>query len=169
LDTEIVSFSAQKIAKELADDMSNQATKAGLKIQLDLPNDPIMISSSYQRVREILMNFLTNAIKYSSGYGRNITIKVEKSRKYSGGAIISVIDEGIGISPADQKRLFRKFFRSADKKVQQIKGTGLGLYITIKQANKIGASIMVNSKLNHGSTFSLEIPAKMDPKKIIST
>lgn len=169
LDTEIVSFSAQKIAKELADDMSNQATKAGLKIHLDLTDETIMISSSYQRVREILMNFLTNAIKYSSGHGRNITIKVEKSKKYPGGAIISVIDDGIGIAPADQKRLFKKFFRSADKKVQQIKGTGMGLYITTKQADKIGAAIIVDSKLNHGSTFSLEMPAKLDSKKIIGT
>lgn len=169
LDTEIVSFSAQKIAKELADDMSNQATKAGLKIHLDLTDETIMISSSYQRVREILMNFLTNAIKYSSGHGRNITIMVEKSKKYPGGAIISVIDDGIGIAPADQKRLFKKFFRSADKKVQQIKGTGMGLYITTKQADKIGAAIIVDSKLNHGSTFSLEMPAKLDSKKIIGT
>lgn len=169
LDTEIVSFSAQKIAKELADDMSNQASKAGLKIHLDLSDNTMILSSSYQRVREILMNFLTNAIKYSSDHGHDITIKVEESKKFPEGAKISVIDDGIGIAPADLKRLFKKFFRSADKKVQEIKGTGMGLYITTKQADKIGAVISVDSKLNHGSTFSLEVPAKFDPKKVIST
>ena len=169
LDTEIVSFSAQKIAKELADDLSNQANKAGLKIHLEIDDKTITISSSYQRVREILLNFITNAIKYSSGHGHTIVIKVEGSKKFVSGAKFSVIDDGIGIAPTDLRRLFKKFFRSADKKVQEIKGTGMGLYITTKQAEKIGASISVESKLNHGSTFSLDVPAKFDPKKVIST
>ncbi|MBP7018667.1 ATP-binding protein, partial [Candidatus Saccharibacteria bacterium] len=108
-------------------------------------------------------------IKYSSGHGHTIVIKVEGSKKFVSGAKFSVIDDGIGIAPTDLRRLFKKFFRSADKKVQEIKGTGMGLYITTKQAEKIGASISVESKLNHGSTFSLDVPAEFDPKKVIST
>lgn len=169
LDTEIVSFSAQKMAKELADDLTNQANKAGLKINLNVAEQPILLSSSYQRLKEILMNFMTNAIKYSSGHGHVITISVEPSKKFPNGAKIIVTDEGIGISPTDLRKLFKKFFRSADKKVQEIKGTGMGLYITTKQADKIGAVISVSSKINHGSSFCLDVPAKFDPKKVIST
>lgn len=169
LDTEIVSFTAQKLAKELADDMDNQAKKAGLNIKLEFVDNPITLSSSYQRVREILMNFMTNAIKYSQGHGKLVTIRIEQSKKYKDGAKICVVDEGIGIAPNDVRRLFKKFFRSSNKKVQEIKGTGMGLYITSKQASKIGATITVQSKLNHGSEFCLDVPAKFDPKKVIAT
>lgn len=115
------------------------------------------------------MNFMTNAIKYSQGHGKLVTIRIEQSKKYKDGAKICVVDEGIGIAPNDVRRLFKKFFRSSNKKVQEIKGTGMGLYITSKQASKIGATITVQSKLNHGSEFCLDVPAKFDPKKVIAT
>lgn len=169
LDTEVVSFSVQKLVDELAEDMSTQAEKAGLRIILDMADQPIVVSSSFQRVKEILVNFITNAIKYSSGHGNTIKLQVEPSRKTKEGVMISVVDEGIGMAPNDVSRLFKKFFRSPNKKVQEIKGTGMGLYIASKQAEKIGAIITVQSKLHHGSKFCLEIPVKFNPKKIIST
>ncbi len=161
LDTELVSFTAQKLAAELNDDFSNQAKKSKLQIKLEAPDQPISLVSSYQRVREILVNFLTNAIKYSANHGRTITLQVMPSRHFPGGACFVVSDQGIGMNPADVRRLFKKFFRSADDRVQQIRGTGMGLYIAHKQAEKIGARISVQSHPNHGTSFSLDVPASI--------
>jgi two-component system, OmpR family, phosphate regulon sensor histidine kinase PhoR len=70
----------------------------------------------------------------------------------------SVIDTGIGISHADQEKIFDKFFRSEDYRTRQHSGTGLGLYVTMKLARIIHAEIDVTSKLNKGSTFTIFIP-----------
>lgn len=164
LDTELVSFTAQKMASELVDDFANQAKKANLQIKLEVPEATINLISSYQRVREILVNFITNAVKYSSGHGKVVTLQVVPSKRFPGGASFLVIDQGIGMSPTDVKKLFKKFFRSADSRVQKIRGTGMGLYIAQKQAEKIGATIDIQSHVNHGSTFSLDVPANIQTK-----
>lgn len=164
LDTELVSFTAQKLATDLADDFANQATKTGQSIKLLAAEQPIELVSSYQRVREVLVNFLTNAIKYSGGKGKIITLRVSPSKIYPGGASFSVIDQGIGMQPTDLQKLFKKFFRASDQRVQQIRGTGMGLYIARRQADKIGAKIRVESQFGKGSSFSLEVPARIRPE-----
>jgi len=75
----------------------------------------------------------------------------------------------MGISEEDQAKLFTKFFRSADAKVQTIKGTGMGLYITAQQAKKIAAKISMQSQLKAGSIFSLDIPAKVPAELVAKT
>lgn len=164
LDTELVSFTAQKMASELVDDFSNQAKKANLQLKLSVPEQSINLVSSYQRVREILVNFITNAVKYSSGHGKEVTLQVVPSKRFPGGASFLVVDQGIGMRPADVKKLFKKFFRAPDSRVQKIRGTGMGLYIAQKQAKKIGAVIDIHSQTNHGSTFSLDVPASIQVK-----
>ncbi len=69
-----------------------------------------------------------------------------------------VKDTGIGISVTDQKKLFTKFFRSEDYRTRETGGTGLGLYIAKKLAERMGGRIWCESELNVGSTFFLEIP-----------
>ncbi len=70
----------------------------------------------------------------------------------------SVHDTGIGISKADQEKIFDKFFRSEDYRTRRNSGTGLGLYVTMKLARLLHAEITVESKLNHGSSFTIFIP-----------
>ncbi len=167
LDVELQTVDIAKLAHELADDFSEKAKKAQLDFVLDIePNTPSIVSST-QRITEIMVNFLTNAIKYSSGVGKKVTLRVALSSKYTGGVVLAVSDEGLGISESDQAKLFTKFFRSSSEAVQAIKGTGMGLYITTQQAKKIGGEIQLNSKLGKGSTFSLELPSKV-PASLVS-
>lgn len=169
LDVELQTVDVQKIAKELADDFSNRAKKAQLEFKLDIDaNTPSIVSSS-QRITEILVNFLTNAVKYSSGVGKTITLRVGPSSDQLGGVTFEVRDEGLGISEADQAKLFTKFFRSSSEAVQAIKGTGMGLYITTQQAKKIGGTIHLSSKLGKGSTFYLELPSKVPANLVTKT
>lgn len=169
LDVELQSVDTQKLAKDLADDFSARAQKAQLDFKLDIePNTPSIVSSG-QRITEILVNFLTNALKYSSGVGKTVTLHLAPSSNKPGGVVFEVRDEGLGISEADQVKLFTKFFRSSNQAVQAIKGTGMGLYITSQQAKKIGGDIHLSSKLGKGSAFYLELPSKVPANLVTKT
>jgi PAS domain S-box-containing protein len=169
LDVELQSVDCTSIAKQLAEDFTPRAEKAGLALKLEISDKVSSIISSNQRIDEILVNFLTNSIKYSSGVGKNIGFRLLPSKEYEGGVRFEVQDEGLGISEEDQAKLFKKFYRSADSNVQAIKGTGMGLFITAKQAKKIGGHISMQSELNKGSTFSLDLPAKIPAELIAKT
>lgn len=104
-------------------------------------------------LEEILQNFITNSLKYTHEGG--ITIATSEDAE---GLRIKVIDTGIGISKFDQKRIFQKFYRSEDYRTRETSGTGLGLYVCKKLAEKLHVQIVFESRLNNGSTFSMVIP-----------
>jgi signal transduction histidine kinase len=104
-------------------------------------------------VREILQNFITNALKYTEKGSVVVGAKPVKD-----GVLFTVSDTGIGISKSDQERVFDKFFRSEDFRTRATSGTGLGLYVTMKLARIVHAEVSLESELNHGSTFSIFIP-----------
>lgn len=126
-----------------------QSTHEGLSIQ---PQHSVLHSSKLY-VREILQNFITNAIKYTEE--GSITLSAKQKDK---GVLFEIIDSGIGISKTDRERVFDKFFRSEDFRTRANNGTGLGLYVTMKLARLIHADIELESELNKGSTFSINIP-----------
>lgn len=112
-----------------------------------------VLQSTTLYVREILQNFITNALKYTEK--GSITLSADAAK---GGVRFTVTDTGIGISKGDQERIFDKFFRSEDYRTRKTSGTGLGLYITMKLARLLHAEIDVASELNKGSTFTIFIP-----------
>jgi signal transduction histidine kinase len=105
-------------------------------------------------VREVLQNFITNAIKYTEKGSITLGAKPDHGR----GAEFSVTDTGIGISRSDQERVYDKFFRSDDFRTRKTNGTGLGLYVTLKLARLLHAELNLESELNKGSTFSILVP-----------
>lgn len=133
-----------------------QAQAKNLNLDLDIHTShlPKLISSQLY-IEEIIQNLVTNAIKYTQK--GSITIK---ARLHKNGIQIHIIDTGIGISKADQKHMFEKFYRSEDYRTRESSGTGLGLYVCKKLAEKIGLKLDFDSRLNHGSTFILTIPPK---------
>lgn len=132
-----------------------QAEAKDLALNLDLQahNSTVLVSRLY--LEEVLQNFITNAIKYTKQ--GSVTIAAKKT-----GNLIdfSVSDTGIGIAKADQKHVFEKFYRSEDYRTRETNGTGLGLYVVHKLAAKLGTTIQLKSRLNHGSTFSFELPTE---------
>ncbi|MHC6646163.1 ATP-binding protein [Alteromonas sp. HB246098] len=102
---------------------------------------------------QVALNLLSNAIKFTNK-GKSVKAQV----KYKGGKVIfNVIDEGIGISEDDQKRLFEPFERMGN--AQEISGTGLGLNISRRLIELMDGTIKVSSKLNHGTRISVTLPA----------
>ncbi len=105
------------------------------------------------RVRQVLINLLTNAIKYSPK-GGPISMTVRRSAA-SPDVVVSVADKGIGIAPEDMRTLFTQFQRIARPETQGIRGTGLGLYIVAFLMGMMGGRVWVESRLNEGTTFYL--------------
>ncbi|MDX1766089.1 MAG: ATP-binding protein [Candidatus Saccharimonadales bacterium] len=151
-DDDLAVVEPDKLLKELKDSYEIEAKQKGLKIKTNCPKTIPKIKSSRLYIKEILQNFITNAIKYSRT--GSIVISVKKSGR---GVAFSVKDTGIGISKSDQRHLFEKFFRSEDYRTRESSGTGLGLYVAAKLAKKIDGQIKVSSIKNKGSTFSLTV------------
>lgn len=150
---EVEPINVHDLIMELADNYVPEAKAKGLTIKTNLDPRLELLSSSKLYVREILQNFITNAIKYTAK--GQVTLSAAPA---TDGVRFSVQDSGIGISKADQKRVFEKFFRSEDFRTRQANGTGLGLYVTMKLVRLIHAEIDLESTLNQGSTFSLFVP-----------
>lgn len=149
---DIENIDVPELIKELTADYTPQARDKALQIKSD-PGTARILQSSRLYVREVLQNFITNALKYTEK--GTITLSAEAAEH---GTRFIVADTGIGISKGDQEKIFDKFFRSEDYRTRKTSGTGLGLYVTMKLARLLHAEIDVQSELNKGSTFSIFIP-----------
>lgn len=153
LNVEIEPIDVEQLMGDLVRNYTPQAAAKKLELKLHLKHPIPELHSSKLYVREILQNFITNAIKYTTK--GSITLHAEQFHK---GTLFSVEDTGIGISKSDQEKLFDKFFRSEDYRTRETNGTGLGLYVTLKLSRLLHADIDVSSKLNKGSKFTIYIP-----------
>ncbi len=153
LQVDVESINAYELLKDLLANYTPQAEAKKLTISCQPDPKLELLLSSKLYVREILQNFITNAIKYTEKGGVSISASSKPN-----GIEFRVSDTGIGISKPDQEKVFEKFFRSEDYRTRQNTGTGLGLYVTMKLASLIHAKISVESELNKGSTFTIFIP-----------
>lgn len=126
-----------------------KAQEKKLALNIDAGHKLGTILASRLYLEEILQNFVTNAIKYTEKGS------ISLSAHRTGNQIeFAVQDTGIGISKSEQKHIFEKFYRSEDYRTRETSGTGLGLYVVNKLADKMGISVQFESRLNHGSKFS---------------
>lgn len=153
LEVEVAPIDVNQLLQNLAANYMPEAQSKGLKLVVAPHTILPPLQSSELYVREILQNFITNAVKYT-GKG-SVTIGAKAKER---GILFSVSDTGIGISKRDQEKVFDKFFRSEDYRTRKTSGTGLGLYVTLKLAKLLHAELDLQSKLNHGSTFTIFIP-----------
>lgn len=158
---EVTEVDPKELLHSMARDYESEAAAKGLTLTASAAADTQIISTSQLYMHEILQNFVTNAIKYTKKGGIILHVRSNKN----GDAVFSVADTGIGLSKADQKRVFDKFFRSEDYRTRESSGTGLGLYVTAKLAHKINAQISLESELNKGSTFTITIPSQKKLRK----
>lgn len=153
LKVEVEAINVHDLIMDLARNYEAEAAQKNLKLHTHISPHLEMLQSSKLYVREILQNFITNAIKYTES--GSVTIGAEPAEK---GVNLWVEDTGIGISIGDQERVFDKFFRSEDFRTRQNNGTGLGLYVTMKLARLLHANISLHSELNKGSRFTIFVP-----------
>lgn len=155
------SITVRDLIDDLYHEYAPQAEAKNLHFNLDLDSHLGHISASRLYLKELLQNFITNALKYTKE--GEILLKVSRKEDL---LTFEVHDTGIGISKSDQGKIFNKFYRSEDYRTRETSGTGLGLYVAAKLAKKLGTKIELHSRLNHGSTFSFTLPTeKLAPKK----
>jgi two-component system, OmpR family, phosphate regulon sensor histidine kinase PhoR len=116
-----------------------------------------MIRGNSERLEQVLMNLINNAVKYSQGSKRVIV----KTQKYENWARVSVTDFGIGLSDEQQYKIFERFYRVEDKK-NMTSGLGMGLYISSEIINTHNGKLGVESKLGEGSTFYFDLPVEFN-------
>jgi PAS domain S-box-containing protein len=160
LNSVIDDVSTSGLLTEVYKNYIDAAQKKGLRLDLDLQPRLPHVNTSRLYLEEILQNLLTNAIKYTNT--GSVTLI---GHRVKNGVYFAVKDTGIGISKTDQHHIFEKFYRSEDYRTRETSGTGLGLYVTKKLADKMGIDIDFESRLNHGSLFSLTVAAKQDAGK----
>ena len=135
-------------------DQIGVATKQDQTIDYMHEGKSNMLSSNLQSVKNIIINLISNAIKYSEA-GDVITVRSRIEKEW---AFIVVKDEGIGIPKAQQDLLFNRFFRADN--ATNIQGTGLGLHIVKKYLETLGGNIEFESEENKGTTFIISLPTQ---------
>ena len=143
---------ASKILAPAVERLRLQAERAGLEVLLDCPDDLPLVMADYQRLEQVVVNLLHNAIKFTPGGGR---IDVS-ARGALNTVTFSVKDTGIGIAVDDLPRIFERFFKV--DRARSTGGTGLGLAISRHLVEAHGGIIWAESIEGRGSTFSFSIP-----------
>jgi signal transduction histidine kinase len=147
------SFDMNELITEVTDEIQQVTLKHKLVKELQ-PLDKIVADK--EKTRQVLVNFISNAIKYSPNAD---TVIISSSG--DGEAIsVSVQDFGIGIAEATQPKIFDRFFRDADPSINTYPGLGLGLYIAAEIVKKQGGKITLKSTKNVGSAFTFSLPVK---------
>ncbi|MGB5604923.1 MAG: response regulator, partial [Gammaproteobacteria bacterium] len=153
----------RKIITDVAELMRPQFDEKHLELKLEIDaGAPQSVASDKEKLRQILINFLSNAVKFTMHGGVTLRLLPVTGREDTGFTVrISVVDTGIGI-PASKRELVFEAFKQADGSTsRRFGGTGLGLTISRELARLIGGAIEVESEDNKGSTFSLLLPAEM--------
>ncbi len=122
--------------------------------------DNLLIFADYVKMRQVLSNLISNASKYTSE-GKDITIDTTTDTA-KGMVIISVADQGMGIPATQKSRLFEKFFRADNARIQEPNGTGLGLYIARELMRAHGGDMWFETEENKGTKFSFSLPIKIN-------
>jgi two-component system phosphate regulon sensor histidine kinase PhoR len=136
-------------------DLASLAERRGLTLTCTLPDQALWVRADREALRQVAGNLVDNALKYTPAGGAvRVTVVPREGR-----ALLEVADTGIGLSPQDQQRVFERFYRVDRARSRDLGGTGLGLSIVKNTVKSLGGDIGVRSRLGHGSTFWVELPA----------
>jgi two-component system sensor histidine kinase VicK len=125
-----------------------------VELALDAPRELPSVAVDSGQLRQVISNLLENAVKYSPD-GGIVTVELARRDHH---VRFSVSDNGLGIPPAEHRRIFEKFFRLGPELTRGVNGTGLGLYICRELVRRVNGRIWVESDGHTGSTFHVEIP-----------
>ena len=139
-----------ELVREVAAGFDDALAAAGCKLELFLAEGVVGLWDR-MRLAQVITNFISNALKY--GPGAPIAVTVESRGEK---ALLTVRDQGIGISPADQRRIFQRFARAVSP--EHYSGLGLGLWIVRVLVEAMGGTVAVESAPGAGSTFAVELP-----------
>jgi len=154
LSLELVNASIKHVLKGAAQTLTSQIERHGQTIELNVPDELPLVKADPVRLGQVVNNLMSNATKYTPD-GGHIAVAAHKRDGY---VECTVSDNGVGIEPEDQERIFDKFYRAHNPAVDNVPGTGLGLSIAKSLVEMQGGSIAVESVPGEGSTFTFTVP-----------
>jgi signal transduction histidine kinase len=129
--------------------LSNMAKERNIQLTYQKPNDFPILMLDEEKIRQVVANFIDNAIHYSKDKGAKINVQLTDNDDI----IFEVIDNGIGVPPNEKEHLFTKFYRAKNAKEARPNGTGVGIYLAKVVINELGGDLVFESKEGIGSTF----------------
>ncbi len=151
------------LATSVAAALEPLAAQSAAELQLDLPNEPVVVPGDPSQLRQVLMNLVENAIKYG-GRGRPVAIALSGPAEQPGlrrmGVRLSVSDQGPGIAAHHIPRLTERFYRVDTHRSREIGGTGLGLAIAKHIINRHRGRLRIESEMGTGSRFTVVLPTE---------
>jgi signal transduction histidine kinase len=151
------SIKLHELIDEIMTEVEPLIATSSLTVTVNVPNRLPTIRSDRQKVKQVILNLLTNALKFT--HRGSVTVSCRHQRA-SRQIAIAVADTGIGIAEADQAQIFEAFSQADPAPTREAGGTGLGLAICRRLATVLGGRITLQSKLRQGSTFTLIIPVE---------
>lgn len=158
----VESVHLQKLVYKEIKELQAWCMQKGIGFEIDLLQGEVLTDQKW--LAFILRQLLSNAVKYSDP---NKEIHIFSRQDEAGHTILTVKDFGSGITKADLPRIFEKSFTGTMGR-NTVASTGMGLYLTKKAADKLGIRILVESKIDEGSTFTIQFPLKNEMSKIAS-
>lgn len=146
-------FDIAALTKEVIDQLEGKAEKGKIDVQIEKPNEQFFVKGDYRRIYQVMMNLVSNAIKYTKKKGE-VRIRFEEKGDY---VTTYVSDNGKGIPQEDLKRIFERFYRVEKSRSKEKGGTGLGLAIVKHIMEGHDATVEVKSEVKNGSTFSFKL------------
>ena len=153
-------FDLVAVIREVAAQVAPLAEAKTLRLETELPKQPVMIEADRVKIVQVVTNLVSNGIKYSDEGSVTIAVCPTQDKRLGPAARISVRDTGIGIKPEDQRRLFTKVTQLDGSVSRHVGGTGLGLYISAQYIQMHGGRIGVTSEYGKGSEFTVLLPTE---------
>ncbi|HZT17365.1 MAG TPA: HAMP domain-containing sensor histidine kinase [Gaiellaceae bacterium] len=153
IELEVADFSLREALERGVVMVRERATKAGVALSLELDPEVDVVGGDERRIRQVVFNLLTNAVKFTPS-GGSVVVATARTRDE---VVVSVTDTGPGIAPEDRERIFEEF-QQTDAGARQQEGTGLGLALSKRLVELHGGRIWVESEPGRGSRFAFTLP-----------
>jgi signal transduction histidine kinase len=158
-EVEVTTIDVRTVALETVAAMEPAAVKKSLALSAYVPDDPLFLETDERKLRQILLNLLANAVKFTDQGNIVLTVEAGPMR----GATFHVRDTGSGIRPEHLEQVFEAFEQVDASLTRRHMGTGLGLGVSRKLARLLGGELTAASELDQGSTFTLVLPSSPPP------
>jgi signal transduction histidine kinase/ActR/RegA family two-component response regulator len=162
LSVEQIDFSLSRVVESINSDFLPVCNEKSIYLKIEVSDDieDLWIGDPV-RIRQILLNLVSNAVKFTEQGGVKVIVKKAAQRE---GIELDVIDTGIGMSKEGLSHLFNRFQQADNSITRRFGGTGLGMSITVNLINRMGGSIDVKSELGKGTRFTVYLPLKLSQK-----
>ncbi|BEL09745.1 MtrAB system histidine kinase MtrB [Actinoplanes sichuanensis] len=143
------------IVERVAERLAGLAERAGVEIQLNLPDTPVIAEVDPRRVERVLRNLVGNAVEHAEAKPVQVTLATDDAA-----VAITVRDHGIGLKPGEERLVFNRFWRADPSRARQTGGTGLGLSISVEDARLHGGWLEAWGSPGEGAQFRLTVPVR---------